>query len=95
MQRSLMVLVGGVAVSGPMLICGDSSAQDEATAAAIVAAQVRSQGHNCQAPVRATRDVDLSRPDLPVWVLECADARYRVRIIADQAAEITKIDNSD
>lgn len=48
-----------------------------------VAAQVRSQGHQCDQPVSATRDVELSRPDSAVWVLKCANGSYRVRLNPD------------
>lgn len=48
-----------------------------------VAAQVRSQGYQCDTPVSATRDVELSRPDSAVWVLKCANSSYRVRLNPD------------
>lgn len=80
------------------VICGlaaPSSAQAQAQdgeAARIVADQVRSQGYACAQPAQATRDAESSRPGEPVWLLECADAKYRVRLIPDQAAEISRID---
>ena len=53
-----------------------------------VAAQVRSQGHQCDDPVTALRDVDLSKPDSAVWILKCANAVYRVRLDPGMAADI-------
>lgn len=58
------------------------------TAADGVAAQVRSQGYQCDEPVSATRDVELSKPDSTVWILKCANASYRVRLNPGMAAAI-------
>lgn len=57
-----------------------------------VAAQVRSQGYRCDRPVTATRDVRHSKPDSVVWVLECGNAAYRVRLDPDMAAHVTKFE---
>lgn len=65
-------------------------ADDAAQDAADVAAQVRGQGYSCKDPVSATRDEAASKPDLPVYVLTCADATYNVKIVPDQAAVVTK-----
>ena len=68
-----------------------SAAADDLTQAATdVADQVRSQGFACTDPVSAKRDEAASKPDLPVYVLTCANASYRVKVIPDQAAVITK-----
>ena len=68
-----------------------SAAADDMTQAAVdVAAQVRGQGYACTDPVSATRDEPASKPDLPVYVLTCANASYRVKVIPDQAAVITQ-----
>lgn len=55
-----------------------------------VAAQVRSQGYQCDEPLSAARDVELSRPDSAVWVLKCANATYRVRLDPGMAAGIER-----
>jgi hypothetical protein len=60
--------------------------------AGIIAAQIRSQGYACGAPVSATRDTQASRPDSAVWVLRCQNARYRVRLVPDMAAQVTRLD---
>ena len=68
------------------------AAADDMTQAAVdVAAQVRGQGYACADPVSATRDEAASKPDLPVFVLTCANATYSVKVIPDQAAVITKV----
>lgn len=85
----------GLAAVLAALLClqaAPAAAQSEAEAAGIVADQVRDQGHKCADPVTATRDAAESAPELPVWILECADARYKVRIVPDQGAEIESID---
>jgi hypothetical protein len=58
----------------------------------IIAAQIRSQGYACSAPVEATRDPQASGPDSAVWVLACQNARYRVRLVPDMAAQVTWLD---
>lgn len=67
-----------------------AAADDPSQDAADVADQVRSQGYACAEPVSATRDEAASRPDLPVYVLTCANATYSVKVIPDQGAVITK-----
>jgi hypothetical protein len=65
---------------------------EETEAAGIVAAQLRSQGYACQAPVAATRDRQASKPLSTVWVLRCRNASYRVRLVPDMAAQVTRLD---
>ncbi|MGL4591887.1 MAG: hypothetical protein ACRCVZ_08585, partial [Aestuariivirga sp.] len=65
-------------------------AQD--TDVSIIAAQVRSQGFVCDNPTGAERVADESAPDQPVYTLACDGMTYRVKLIPDMAAEITKID---
>jgi hypothetical protein len=58
----------------------------------IIAAQIRDQGYKCDSPQSAVRDMRASKPDKDVWVLQCEDASYRVRLIPDMAAKIKRID---
>jgi hypothetical protein len=58
-----------------------------------VAAQVRSQGYDCNQPLAVTRDARLSKRDTAVWILRCRDSAYRVRLDPDMAAQITKLRN--
>jgi len=61
------------------------------TAATDVAAQVRLQGHRCEGSVNAQSDPEQSRPDERVWILTCANASYRVRLIPNIAAYIVRL----
>jgi hypothetical protein len=58
----------------------------------IIAAQIRDQGFKCDEPQSATRDAQASRPDEAVWVLQCEDASYRVRLDPDMAAKVERLD---
>ena len=69
--------------ASPALAQTDS---DDAAAAALVADQVREQGMACTEPTTAGRDPSVD--DDAVWLLTCADGKYRVRLIPDQAAVI-------
>jgi hypothetical protein len=53
-----------------------------------VAAQIRSQGYQCDGPVSATRDVRRSKPDSSVWTLKCRNAAYRVRLDPNMGARV-------
>lgn len=68
----------------------DSGAADDAAAGELVAVQARQQGFACAEPASAKRDP--TAEDDAVWTLTCADAKYRVRLVPDQAAEIQKLD---
>ena len=67
-----------------------AGAQTDAAAGEVVAVQVRNQGQACAEPVSAKRDP--TADDDAVWTLTCTDAKYRVRLVPDQAAEIQKLD---
>ena len=54
----------------------------------VLAAQIRIQGFTCDKALGATRDKKRSRPDLPVWVLKCSNATYRVTRAPDMAAKV-------
>jgi hypothetical protein len=57
-------------------------------AADIVAVQLRQQGHRCDKPVSAEGDAALSRPDERAWVVKCANASYRMRLMPGMAAVV-------
>jgi hypothetical protein len=57
----------------------------------VVAAQIRLQGHRCDKPVRAARDVGHSQPGVAAWLLECRNAAYRVRLVPHRAARVELI----
>ena len=62
-----------------------------AEALVVVANQVRLQGHKCDKPSAVERDVFLSKPGLPVWVLTCDEGRYRVELIPHKQARVTQL----
>jgi hypothetical protein len=57
----------------------------------IIAVQIRKQGYACNNPSKAKRDADASRPDLPVWILTCENATYRVRLVGNMADRIERM----
>jgi hypothetical protein len=68
------------------------AAEPDTVAAEIVAAQIRAQGYACTRPVAAVRDQAASQPNATVWVLSCGNARYRVRLVPDMAAQVTQLE---
>jgi len=60
----------------------------EETPKEILAVRVREQGYACERPIRAEKDAAETRPLATVWVLECSNARYRIVLHPDMAAEI-------
>lgn len=80
-------------IAAGLVLCaaGAGALADTATLdAKFVADQVRNQGFSCKDPASATRDEAASKPELPVYVLTCADATYSVKVVPDQAWVITK-----
>jgi hypothetical protein len=83
MRRTLLA---GLAIALPI------AAQAQDSDVSIIAAQVRSQGFACDSPSGAERLADESLPDQQVYKLTCDGITYRVHLIPDQAAEITKLE---
>jgi hypothetical protein len=77
-----------VCCASPAFAQTDSA--DDTAAAALVGDQVREQGLACAEPAAATRDPSVD--DDAVWLLTCSDAKYRVRLVPDQAAVIENLD---
>ena len=70
-----------------------SSAQAEAeTPAEIIAVQIRKQGYKCGKAEKAERDVEASKPNVPVWILTCDNARYRVHVLGNLADKVERLD---
>ena len=82
--RYLLLMSAPMAIDVPVLAQGQPAATD-------IAAQVRLQGHDCEGSVSAQRDPEQSRPDETVWILTCANATYRVRLIPNMAAHIERL----
>ena len=76
---------GCAAVALPLL-CGHAGAGEKAPD--VVATQLRAQGYACVKPKSAVRDKKDSRPDAALWIVECRNATYRVRLIPHRAAEV-------
>ena len=74
--------------------CGAAMAASEEMPAEVIAAQIRRQGYDCGKANKATRDSEDSKADEPVWILECDNAKYKVRLVPDQAADVTRIDDA-
>jgi len=85
--RALHVVVLPVAMS----IAAVSEAQAQEPTPDLLAAQIRDQGYRCVKPIGAQRDRARSRPDEAVWVLRCENHTYRIRLIPDMAARVTRI----
>ncbi len=68
-----------------------TSALADSEAAKVTADKVRAQGFPCAEPVSAQRDPAASGPDEAVWILDCSDARYRVRLMGDMPAKVERL----
>lgn len=69
----------------------ETSHSQENIDATVIAVQIRNQGYECNEPVSAAPAPAESEPDEQAYVLQCGNATYRVRLIPDQAAEVTQI----
>jgi hypothetical protein len=69
----------------------EAQAQNE-PAANVIAVQIRKQGFACDDVKGAAKDPKADRPDLPVWILDCGTASYRVRLVPNMAAAVEKLD---
>ena len=84
----LMVLV--TSAMGPAT--AQQRSEDEETPAGILAVRLRQQGYRCDEPARAKPDAAQSRADERAWVVRCANASYRMRLIPDMDAVIEPLD---
>ena len=84
-MRVPLLVVLASALTGVPYTCNAQTPADD------VAAQIRSQGYRCDQPVTAKRDVRHSKPDSAVWVLNCRNAIFRVRLDPNMAARVTKL----
>lgn len=90
-QAIMRVGVFAAVLSAASALAQNAPPITEETAKDIVATTVRSLGHSCEQPERATRDPAVSLPDQAAWILECANAKYWVRYDNDEPAEIRQL----
>jgi hypothetical protein len=93
MNRRAMLAAFALAAAAASLPLADPAAAQEAPTAevmAVVAAIVRAQGMACTSPTAVARDGEASKPEEPVYTITCSEAVYRVRVVPDQASEITR-----
>ncbi|MGD9502140.1 MAG: hypothetical protein AB7V40_06600 [Methyloceanibacter sp.] len=90
MRRIVLAVLGSVSAGCVALAAGT---QDQDTAN-ILAAQLRDQGYVCDQPKSAEQDAQASKPDEEVWVVQCENARYRMRLHPDMAADIERLDGN-
>ena len=77
--------------AGDVALSTVAHAQEE-TAAQIIAVQIRKQGYKCGKAENAERDVEASKPNVPVWILQCDNARYRVQVYGNLADKVERLD---
>jgi hypothetical protein len=90
-SRIQLFATGALAGVLSWLPCAYATDPDQNGELGIVADQIRSQGYICENPSSVTRSAAESTPDEPVYVLQCDGTRYHVRLIPDQAAEVSEI----
>lgn len=83
--------VGRFAAASLAVTLVSASSLADSEAAKVTADKVRAQGFPCAEPVSAQRDPAANRPDEAVWILECRDARYRVRLMEDMPAKVERL----
>lgn len=89
MREYLIGLVGLCVVISAMMAL-DALAQDATKD--LLTSQIREQGYRCHTAISAQRDLKRSKPNAAVWVLRCDNSSYRVRLIPDMAARVTRLE---
>src|SRR3954464_9766617 len=79
-----------VSVTSPTT--GQQRSEGEETPAGILAVRLRQQGYRCDEPARAKPDAAQSRADERAWVVRCANASYRMRLIPHMEAVMGALD---
>jgi hypothetical protein len=74
-----------------LLLAAVSQPAAQDTPVNIISDHIRRQGYACEEPRHAERDEKASRPNGAVWTLSCRNAKYRVTLIPDMAANVELI----
>jgi len=77
--------------AGDIALISSAQAEPEIPAE-IIAVQIRKQGYTCGKAESAERDVEASKPNVPVWILRCDNARYRVHVFGGLADKVERLD---
>ena len=88
MGRVALAILGLLGAGGAAIAAGPSGEDPKD----ILAAQLRDQGYACDQPQSAERDVQASAPDEAVWIVQCDNAKYRMRLVPDMAAKVERLD---
>jgi len=89
---SISALGGALALNAADTAVSPVAQAEDESPAEIIAAQIRTQGYACGTAQSADRDPAASRPDLPVWILKCNNASYRVRLVGNLADHVERLD---
>lgn len=89
---SVSALGGALILNAADTALSPSAEAQDQSAASIIAIQIRKQGFACKDAQGANRDPAASKPDLPVWILDCGNATYRVQLVPNMAAKVELID---
>jgi hypothetical protein len=84
---ALMVLA--MLGAGCMAVGATSAGDDPKN---VLAAQLHDQGYECDRPKSAERDVQASKPDEEVWIVQCENSKYRMRLDPDMGANVERLD---
>jgi hypothetical protein len=91
MGADMSVRAGQFAAVTLAVALAATSSLADTEAAKVTADEVRAQGFPCAEPVSAQRDPAASKPDEAVWILNCSDARYRVRLMGEMPAKVERL----
>lgn len=94
MTQSLMIRASAMTLIALASVAANATGQagEEEQPAEVIAVQIRKQGFECQKPKSAELQRAQSKPDEPVWILQCENAKYRVRLVPDLAAKVERVD---
>jgi hypothetical protein len=84
-------LIIAIAILACFAVPALSVAQNAEAPKDVIATQIRSQGFGCYQPTTAERDPLASTPDEGVWLLQCEEGSYRIRLIPHMAAKVERI----